>query len=47
MGTVPTIASVAKCESVSVSFCFSFVVPFDLSCVFMNVEFRLLLEVLS
>ena len=47
MGTVSTIASVAKCDGVSISFCFSFVVPFELSCVFMNVEFRLLLNVLS
>ena len=47
MGIVLTISLFTKCDGVRISCCVRFVIPFKLSCAIMNVEIRLLINVLS
>ena len=42
VGSVANISSITKCDGVWISCCAKFEVPLWVSCVFMNVEFKLL-----
>ena len=44
---VSTISLHTNCDQVWISYCVHFVVPFKFSCIFMIVEFRLLLKSVS
>ena len=47
IGNVSTITSFAKCDGVHISCCVNFLVPLRVSCVLIDIEFKLLLLVLS